>query len=145
MSCFVLAVRGSAVQQFLHEFCFLHSCQITLIFSHFNLGRFSKPGPPAKRIVYQRSHLSVLLQQGQIFLVALVNKSPGPKSAANSNHNYLLWSTYCRSSFQIFFILLQQPFEVDNSPIDEYLLLLHSSLNPNSPTQCALLCQLFSK
>lgn len=109
VSCFVLALRGSAAQQFLHEFCFLPSCQITLIFSHFNLGRFSKPGPPAKRIVYQRSHLSVLLRQGQNFLVALVNKSPVPKSAANSDHNYLLWSTYCRSSLQISLFFSNNP------------------------------------
>lgn len=61
VSCFVLAPRGSAAQQFQHEFCFLHSYYITSISSHFNLGMFSKPGPLAGKIVYQRSHLSVLL------------------------------------------------------------------------------------
>lgn len=45
-------------RQLVHAFHFFHSCQIKLIFSHFNLGRISKPDPLGEKLVYQRSHLS---------------------------------------------------------------------------------------
>lgn len=44
------------------QFAFFHSCQITLIFSHLNLGRISKPVSPGEKLVYQRSHLSNALR-----------------------------------------------------------------------------------
>ena len=44
------------------QFAFFHSCQITLIFSHLNLGRISKPVSPGEKLVYQSSHLSNALR-----------------------------------------------------------------------------------
>lgn len=69
LSHFVSALRGSAAQQFVlyMKFCFFHSRQNALIFSHFNLSRVSKPCPPGEKLVYQRSHLSNLSVIGTEF------------------------------------------------------------------------------
>lgn len=65
-SHFVQERMGSDAQQFVlvREFRFFHSCQIKLIFSHLDLGRFSKLG---EKLVYPRSHLSSASAMGTEF------------------------------------------------------------------------------
>ena len=58
---------ASAAHRFVRAFRFFSSCQIKLIFSHFNLGRISNPLPAGEKLVYKRSHLSSSLQQEQDF------------------------------------------------------------------------------
>ena len=61
------------------QFSFFHSCQITSIFSHLNLGRISKAVSPGEKLVYQRSHLSNALREERSFEWLLGNAQPIPE------------------------------------------------------------------